>query len=190
MFNNLVESDLHQQERVRRSWFFLGTLAAYALLLLFAGVASIYAYDARLGELTAEYDVTFVPPVEANLPEPERNSPPRAAPAANTTHQIAERSVAIARISESTNPPKEISSAPLKVRELPPGHVAITGRDIDVGMPGRKTWWRNFETRHPVRLRLAGIDHDASASVMRSGDAVSVVADLEPSADLTEQGAR
>ena len=61
---------------------------------------------------------------------------------------------------------------------------------VDVGRAHRKTWWRSFETRHPIRLRLAGVDHDASAVLVRDGGTVSVVADLEPSADLTEQGAR
>jgi hypothetical protein len=55
MFNNLVESDLHAKENARRSWFFLGTLVAYALSLMIAGVVSIYAYDARLEEQTNEY---------------------------------------------------------------------------------------------------------------------------------------
>ncbi|HEV2914615.1 MAG TPA: energy transducer TonB [Pyrinomonadaceae bacterium] len=138
MFNNLVESDLHPQERVRRSWFFLGTLAAYAVLLMLAGVASIYAYDAHLDELTAEYDVTFVPPVEPNVAEPERNSPPRATtPAAQSERQIPERREAVARVSDSTTAPEEISSTPSRVRELPPGQVVINGReDIDVATPG------------------------------------------------------
>jgi hypothetical protein len=48
---------------------------------------------------------------------------------------------------------------------------------ITAGRPERKTWWRNFETAHPVRLRLAGEDHEAVARVVRDGG-VRVVADL------------
>ena len=54
---------------------------------------------------------------------------------------------------------------------------------ITVGMAEHKTWWRNFQTPHPLRLRLAGIDHDAVAHVVRDGGQVSVVAQLTPSAD-------
>ena len=53
---------------------------------------------------------------------------------------------------------------------------------IGVGMSERKTWWRNFQATHPVRLRLAGEDHDATAHVERSGGQVCVVAELEPHA--------
>ena len=50
---------------------------------------------------------------------------------------------------------------------------------IAVGMSERKTWWRNFEATHPVRLRLAGEDHDATAHVERGSGQVCVVAELE-----------
>lgn len=50
---------------------------------------------------------------------------------------------------------------------------------IRVGMPERKTWWRNFLTGHPVRLRLAGHDYDTTAHVVRGNDAVFVVAKLD-----------
>ena len=49
---------------------------------------------------------------------------------------------------------------------------------IRVGVAQRKTWWRNFSTAHPVRLRLGGRDHDATAHVVFDGDRVYVVADL------------
>lgn len=49
---------------------------------------------------------------------------------------------------------------------------------IRVGMAERKTWWRNFQSPHPMHLRLAGVDHDATAHVVRDGDGVCVVAEL------------
>jgi len=52
-----------------------------------------------------------------------------------------------------------------------------------VGRAKQKTWWRNFETPHPLRLRLAGVVHDASARVVLDGDRVSVVAELIPRGD-------
>jgi hypothetical protein len=51
---------------------------------------------------------------------------------------------------------------------------------ISVGMAERKTWWRNFEELHPIRLRLAGVTHDTSARTMRDGNQVSVIAELRP----------
>lgn len=61
--------------------------------------------------------------------------------------------------------------------------VAIYGTEgqtvrITVGMAEHKTWWRNFETPHPLRLRLAGVDHAAFAHVVRYRDQVTVVAEL------------
>ncbi|HVG34673.1 MAG TPA: TonB family protein [Pyrinomonadaceae bacterium] len=137
MFNNLVESDLHHKETARRSWFFVATLGAYTVLFMIAGVASIYAYDAHLEEQTNEYVVTFVPPVMPAEATPARDSTPRAS--ADNSRRVTERAQPIARINDSTKPPAEISSAPLKVKELPAfGPVAITGRDFDPGTSGMR----------------------------------------------------
>lgn len=66
MFTHLIESSSHKKEFERRGTFFLGTIAAYALLLAGAGVASIYAYDARLGEQNLD-TASLVTPVTAEL---------------------------------------------------------------------------------------------------------------------------
>ncbi len=61
---------------------------------------------------------------------------------------------------------------------------------ITVGMARHKTWWRNFSTPRPLHLRLAGVDHDAVAHVVREGDAgdrVTVVAELSPPAEVLRQ---
>ena len=55
---------------------------------------------------------------------------------------------------------------------------------ITVGMAEHKTWWRNFEDPRPLRLRLAGADHDAVAHVVRDHDQVMVLAELMPPPDL------
>src|SRR5712671_7428448 len=69
MFTNLIESDSHQKEFKRRSSFFLATVAAYALILSAAGVASIYAYDAHLEAQNTELTVDlWVPPVKPIAP--------------------------------------------------------------------------------------------------------------------------
>lgn len=55
---------------------------------------------------------------------------------------------------------------------------------ITVGMAEHKTWWRNFEDPRALRLRLAGVEHDAVAHVVRDHDQVIVVAELDPSAPV------
>jgi hypothetical protein len=50
---------------------------------------------------------------------------------------------------------------------------------IGVGMAGRKTWWRNFNKAHPLRLRLAGKDYSALGHVVRDGNRVSLLAELD-----------
>src|SRR2546429_9568552 len=53
MFTNLIESQSHREEFKRRSSFVLVTVAANAVILFGAGIASIYAYDATLEAQTS-----------------------------------------------------------------------------------------------------------------------------------------
>src|SRR2546421_4026983 len=88
MFTNLIESQSHRKEFKRRSSFVLVTVAAYAVILFGAGIASIYAYDARLEAQNTDLMIDFwVPPVTTaapkplpNHPEPVRRSAPSTAP--------------------------------------------------------------------------------------------------------------
>ena len=80
MFANLIESDSHTREFKRRSSFFLATSAAYALILFAAGIASVYAYDARLEAQTDSLEVlNWIPPVTpaAHPPQETHPLPPR-----------------------------------------------------------------------------------------------------------------
>src|SRR6059036_2187351 len=78
MFTNLIESDSHRKEFKRRSSFFLGTVAAYSLILLAAGIASIYAYDARLEAQSSSLELlNWVPPVVRETPRPIRENHPQ-----------------------------------------------------------------------------------------------------------------
>ncbi|HEX8136131.1 MAG TPA: TonB family protein [Pyrinomonadaceae bacterium] len=132
MFNNLVESDLHMKEHVRRSWFFLGTLATYAVLFMILGVASIYAYDAHLEEQTNEYIVTFVPPVETAQPaERPRNETPRSNANATSDRHVSERTVLIDRVTNPNNVPTHSSAVASTVPPLPPGDVMLGNRNVD-----------------------------------------------------------
>src|SRR5438552_17966638 len=78
MFTNLIESQSHRKEFKRRSSFFLITVAAYALILFGAGIASIYAYDAQLETQTSSLELlNWVPPVTTAAPKPDRSQPVR-----------------------------------------------------------------------------------------------------------------
>jgi protein TonB len=62
MFNNLIESSSHVREFKRRGSFLLFTTAAYTLLFVIAGIASVYAYDAHLDQEENEV-ITMLQPV-------------------------------------------------------------------------------------------------------------------------------
>jgi len=132
MFNNLVESDLHTKEHVRRSWFFLGTLATYAVLFMILGVVSIYAYDAHLEEQTNEYIVTFVPPVETVAPtERPRSETPKSNANASSDRNLSVRTVLIDRVTNPNNVPTHASAVASTVPPLPPGNVILGDRNVD-----------------------------------------------------------
>src|SRR5437764_1338491 len=83
MFTNLIESQSHRKEFKRRSSFVLVTVAAYAVILFGAGIASIYAYDAKLEAQTSGLELlNWVPPVTTAAPKP---LPDRSQPVRRTT---------------------------------------------------------------------------------------------------------
>lgn len=78
MFSRLVESGSHRDDLARRGSYFAGTLVIYGVLLACAGVASVFAYDAKLDRENLEVTLlTAVPPLErpANV-QPERPAAP------------------------------------------------------------------------------------------------------------------
>lgn len=121
MFTNLIESDSHRKEFKRRSSFFLVTVAAYALILFAAGVASIYAYDARLEAQTSDLTLlNWIPPVTP--PDHVRPEPTRRAQTANNTGRTASQPVRTVLYESASNPikpPDTISAAPNKVQPAP-----------------------------------------------------------------------
>ena len=141
MFNNLIESSSHAREFKRRASFLMFTTATYFVLLLISGVASIYAYDARLEDQTLEV-VTLLPAQELG---PEVQIPPAAPrdrPRNTKNHEnaVPERAVAMLSVNHPESVPEKISAAPNKNLPLPDhGPVAITGRDRDSGAGGGPT---------------------------------------------------
>lgn len=125
MFTNLIESDSHRREFKRRSSFFLATVAAYALILSAAGVASIYAYDAHLEAQSTELTLlSWVPPVKP-ITDRDRPQPVRHA-AANNTGRVSPRPVRPILYESPSNPikpPDGISAAPNPIPPAPANAV-------------------------------------------------------------------
>lgn len=61
MFTHLIESGSHKKDLARKGRFFIATFGFYGLLLMIAGVASVYAYNEQLGN--QDLEVTLVTPV-------------------------------------------------------------------------------------------------------------------------------
>jgi|KBSSwiStaDraftv2_1062776.scaffolds.fasta_scaffold51744_4 protein TonB len=138
MFNNLIESSSHAREYKRRGSFLLFTTGIYAVLLVLGGVASIYAYDARLEEQTLEI-VTLLPPVEpvSETPQPvSRPNQPRET--SGNESRVPERTIAMLDVNHPESVPSDISTKPNTNLPLPSGPVRITGGgpDRDFGSAG------------------------------------------------------
>lgn len=134
MFNNLVESDSHKEDYKRKTSFFLYTLAGYAVLMLAAGVASIYAYDAHLENQNTEFLVLLTPSMQAQ--PVQENDTPRAQAGTSDDTQLPQRKALIAPISDSTQPPDKISAVASPNKEMPPGAFVLSGKDLDVSSNG------------------------------------------------------
>ena len=134
MFNNLIESSSHAREYKRRGSFLLFTTGVYAMLLVLGGVASIYAYDARLEEQSLEI-VTLLPPLEVTAEQPEvalRPNQPRETNPRETG--VPERATAMLSVNHPEVVPDNISTAPNKNLPLPEsGPVIIGTRDLGIG---------------------------------------------------------
>lgn len=139
MFNNLIESSSHTREYKRRGSFLLFTTGIYAVLLVLGGVASIYAYDARLEEQSLEI-VTLLPPVEVVPAQPEAVSRPnQPRETSRNDSAVTERATAMLSVNHPEVVPPGVSTAPNINKPLPEsGMYAVTGRDRDA-VAGRVT---------------------------------------------------
>jgi periplasmic protein TonB len=135
MFNNLIESDTHIADLKRKGSFLFGTMLVYALLLLAAGVASIYTYEAHLDsqslELTAVVTMLPTTPAPKNLPEHAVNHQPHATANTDNTAQVPMRTMRVADISGKDKVPTEIAVTGNSVPPAPPNAV-IGNKNLDV----------------------------------------------------------
>jgi periplasmic protein TonB len=135
MFNNLIESSSHTREFKRRGSFVLFTTGIYAVLFIAAGVASIYAYDARLEDQNLEY-VTMLSPVDFPAPAtPIHNAAP---PKATTNHPTETvRANPIASVNVPQLVPHETSAKPNPSLPVPDhGSWRLGDHDADALVAG------------------------------------------------------
>ncbi|MDT7602341.1 MAG: periplasmic protein TonB [Acidobacteriota bacterium] len=138
MFQNLIESASHRQDLARRGRFFLGTLALYGVLVAFAGVASVYAYNAHLDE--QNYEVTMLPPWALPAATQTVEHTP-AHPSHATGGEVPVRKDFVLDLNTPPRTPPPISTTYSAVKPLPPGFVVpgpvdIDPRNIGVAGPG------------------------------------------------------
>jgi outer membrane biosynthesis protein TonB len=116
MFNNLIESSSHRSELKRRGSFFLFTTVTYALLFILAGVGSIYAYDASLGEQDLEV-VAILPPADLAPQNVVVDHPASIPRHGNATNELDERRNPTATVDLPNLAPDKVSTSP--ATELP-----------------------------------------------------------------------
>ncbi len=134
MFNNLIESSSHAREFKRRGSFVLFTAATYVLLFAVAGVASIYAYDARLDYQNTEF-ITMLSPLDyppAPAPTDRRSAPPKG----SDKPTVAVRQIAIASVNRPDMVPVTPSVKPNTIPPVPDhGEWVIGARNSDPVQP-------------------------------------------------------
>lgn len=130
MFNNLIESNSHRSEYRRRGSFFLFTTASYALFFVIAGIASIYAYDARMEDQNIEL-ATIMPLVDLPIADPARDVAPRAAAVRDNDgpQNFYLRRVAMATVDNTRVPLPTISTTPNPDLPMPAHGIVKFGNE-------------------------------------------------------------
>lgn len=144
MFCKLVESGSHGEDFKRKGSFFIFTLVFYSLILVAAGVGSIYAYEARLSDPVDEEFVTLLKFTPART---ERAETPRPAKTVERPAQAAregEPAIAMVREVAHISPhlqdrPTASADAPVLAPDMPyvvgPENIIPT---LPPGLPGGK----------------------------------------------------
>lgn len=129
MFTNLIESSSHAGEFKRRGSFFLFTTVTYFLLFAIAGLASIYAYDARLEDQNTE-ELVLLSPVEIAAPErpPTAHNPSSSRTNNNNRSAVAVRETPMLGTNRPDVVPVNTSAKPNTNPPIPEGTPYVVGR--------------------------------------------------------------
>jgi periplasmic protein TonB len=167
MFNNLIESSSHRTEIKRRGSFLLFTTATYAMLFAIAGVASIYAYDARLNQQSTELTILTFRPPEPEIVRPAEPQPgPLHGGSENPNITQPTRPILIDSVNNPTNPPEDIG---ITAPTIPPApHNAVIGPEVadppGSGRSGSEGTGDSSASRVTEAVNAAGTPPPAPAS--------------------------
>ncbi len=135
MFENLVESSSHKGDLTRKGSFFLGTMAAYAVLLLIAAIGSVYLYDAQLSNENLELTTLVAPvPIPPQVQQEQPKDQPK--PQKTDDRQVATRTELIARVDQPTDVPKKIETRASNIPPIPKGVQVVRGASNADVAPG------------------------------------------------------
>jgi len=135
MFENLVESSSHKDDLARKGSFFLGTMAAYAVLLLAAAIGSVYLYDAQLSNENLELTTLVAPvPIPPQVQQEQPKDQPK--PQKTDDRQVATRTELIARVDQPTEVPKKVETRASNVPPIPKGVTVVRGASNADVAPG------------------------------------------------------
>jgi protein TonB len=121
MFDHLVESSSHKDDIQRKGSFIGVTVLIYGVLLAAFAVASIYWYDAKLGEMELELTTLVAPvPVPQQQKEPEQK---QEAKPTKAEQNVDIRKELVADVTRTELVPKEVSA---KASDVPPVRRGVT----------------------------------------------------------------
>ncbi|HEX8853860.1 MAG TPA: TonB family protein [Pyrinomonadaceae bacterium] len=141
MFGDLIESGSHTKDFKRKGKFFLATLVFYSVLLVAAGVGSIYAYNVSLDEQNRLELITMMrfPQTPAKA-EPERQPEPRRTATASGSPKA--QAVTVREVARLTPYSQNLEVAREDTPTLAPNLPYKLGTEnvvpAEIGTPGRK----------------------------------------------------
>lgn len=173
MFGNLIESGSHGKDHKRQGKFLLGTLVFYSLLLVAAGVGSIYAYHVRLDDRNQLELLTMMRfPVMPVKSEPERRPAPRPIVSGGSPRA---RSVTVPEVARLTpyNDNRQVAreDTPVLARDVPYQIGPTTVIPPEIGTPGDGKDTHN---------NIGGGRSDGDAPVVEMSDEAPVHKPVDP----------
>lgn len=129
MFDTLVESGSHKDDFARKGSFFLGTFVLYAVLLVAAGVGSIYYYNASIPDPSLELLTLVAPvPMTAQAEPPKPDEAPKPAASKEPTVAMRQEISVIAPVVKTNEVAKETTKEVSRAKS-----IGVVQGDRDVG---------------------------------------------------------
>lgn len=128
MFETLVESGSHKDDFARKGSFFLGTFVLYVVLLVAAGVGSIYYYNASIPDPSLELLTLVAPvPMTAQAEPPKPDEAPKPAASKEPTVAMRTEISVVAPVVKSNEVAKETTKEVSRAKSI---GVVVGNRDV------------------------------------------------------------